>query len=774
MKQNVTSSIKKKLILMMVAVSSFGLIVVCIGFILVSYLSHKSSLKQEMTSIVEMIGHYSRPAVDFNDSQAAEETLSALKNYTAICSAMILLADREPLAVYKREPLHDLPLFSEEEPVFSDNHLHITYPIYKENQIAGYVCVQATLKPFYSAMLKVATIIFCLLLFSLFVAYLVSMVLHKKITGPISKLTRGTHRVSEGDFSVKLDIQTNDELEQLAAAFNEMTRAIQRGRDELISAKDYTDKIIFYMLDALIVVDLGLNIKTISPATAILLGYSFPELLNQPAELIFDQKGIDFIEQLRKKESLKNISLNLKSKNHDTVPVSLSGAIMKRPDGNIEGYVFLAKDMRELNRLMEREKEYAVAEATIKESEKKNKELEAAYRELQKVQAQLIQAQKMEAIGRLAGGVAHDFNNQLTVITGYSDLLYQQLKDDALKRKAVEEIKRAGERSAHLTQQLLAFSRKQMILPKIVDASDLIFNMDKMIRRLIGENIELVVIPGENVKTIKVDPVQLEHSIINLVINAKDAMPKGGTLTITTEMVQVDKDNPIPDLDLPEGEFVCIAIKDSGVGITGKIKEHLFEPFFTTKEKGKGTGLGLATSYGIVKQNNGDIRVTSAEGKGTTFRLYFPASEEVPVVTPKGEAEEEMPKGKETILIAEDERSVRDLAVGILMHLGYKVWEAANGEEALSLLEKNGEKKPDLVLTDVIMPRMGGRQLAAELKKKFPDVKIIFMSGYTGQEIDPELVSEKMAYIQKPFKPAALAQKIRQELDDSGNRTKTS
>jgi len=378
---------------------------------------------------------------------------------------------------------------------------------------------------------------------------------------------------------------------------------------------------------------------------------------------------------------------------------------------------------------------------------------------------QLRESQKLESVGRLAGGIAHDFNNMLTAINGYSDLTLKRLPEGDALRHNIEEIKRAGERSASLTQQLLAFSRRQVLKPKILDINHEVIEVSMLLKRLIGEDIQLITNLKPKLGQVKADPGQLTQVIMNLAVNARDSMPQGGELVIETSNIHLDADYAARHIGSRPGSYVMIAVIDNGEGMSGEIQQHIFEPFYTTKETGKGTGLGLATAYGIVKQSGGYIWVYSEIGKGTTFKVYLPRVDEE-VDTPKeNDTLDHIPDGTETILLVEDEEIVRNLSRQILETCGYKVIGAGDGVEALSICQQP-DSKFDLLLTDVVMPRMSGRQLAEHLDTLRPDTKVLFMSGYTDDAIIRQGVIEVGEnFIQKPFTFNALAQKVRELLD---------
>ncbi len=387
--------------------------------------------------------------------------------------------------------------------------------------------------------------------------------------------------------------------------------------------------------------------------------------------------------------------------------------------------------------------------------------------ERKRLEEQLRQSQKMEAVGRLAGGIAHDFNNLLTIINGYSQLLLDRFAPRDQARVQVEEIKKAGDRAATLTRQLLAFSRRQVLQPQVLNLNAVVANVDTMLRRLIGEDIDLVTVIGEALGRVQADPGQIEQVILNLAVNARDAMPQGGKLTIETANVELDEAYTCSHAAVAPGRYVMLAVSDSGIGMDAETQAQIFEPFFTTKEKGKGTGLGLATVYGIVKQSGGHLWVYSEPGKGATFKVYLPQVEEANGTVAASQARVKSLRGAETILLVEDEEAVRKLASRILQEYGYKVLESTSAEQALQIGERH--KEPiDLLVTDVVMPGMGGREVAGHLAFLRPEMKVLYMSGYTDDAIIHHGVLQAgVAFMQKPFTPEVLARKVREVLDIS-------
>jgi PAS domain S-box-containing protein len=386
--------------------------------------------------------------------------------------------------------------------------------------------------------------------------------------------------------------------------------------------------------------------------------------------------------------------------------------------------------------------------------------------EKRRIEQQLRQALKMDAVGKLAAGIAHDFNNLLTVIMSYSDLLASELEPDDPRRADVEEIRRSSESAAGLTRQLLAFSRQQVVQPRIVRLNQVVMGTGKMLKRLIGESVELAVSLSREAGAVRIDTGQLEQVAVNLALNARDAMPHGGRLLIETKNVDFAEPTADEESLYPPGHYVMLAVSDNGVGMDKPTQARIFEPFFTTKDPGRGTGLGLATVYGIVSQNGGFISVYSEPGRGTSFKVYFPRVDD-PVAVEEAVTAGEPPGGKESILVVEDDAAVRTLVRQSLQRLGYHVLEAPDGESALAVAAKHPEPI-HLVLTDLIMPRMSGRNLAEKVVELRPDVAVLYVSGYTDDALVHHGVLEAGAnYLEKPFTFDALARKVRQVLDST-------
>jgi PAS domain S-box-containing protein len=483
---------------------------------------------------------------------------------------------------------------------------------------------------------------------------------------------------------------------------------------------------------------------SVNPAMARMYGYdSADEMIAEQTDIgrrhyVEAARRAEFKQLLETQSFVQGFESEVYRKDQSSFRISESVRAVREKDGTLLHYEGTIEDITERNR----------TENALRESEER-----------------LLQSQKMEGIGQLAGGIAHDSNNILTAISGYSDLVLRRLPEDNPLRRNVEQIKKAGERAASLTRQLPAFSRKQILQPKVLNLNAVVPDMDKMLRRLIGEDIDLLTILDPALGNVKADPGQIEQVILNLSVNARDAMPKGGKLTIETANVYLSEEYSRKYVSVRSGHHVMLAVSDNGCGIDEATQKRIFEPFFTTKGTGKGTGLGLSTVYGIVKQSEGSIWVYSEVGKGTTFKVYLPQCDEVVVEEhEESTVDVQLSREGEIVLLVEDEEMVRGIARQVLEMNGYHVLEASHGKEALLLCEQH-EGHIDLMVTDVVMPQMGGRELAKCLASSRPETKVLFVSGYTDDAIVHHGVLDKdVNFLQKPFTPDALAHKVREVL----------
>jgi len=489
------------------------------------------------------------------------------------------------------------------------------------------------------------------------------------------------------------------------------------------------------LADTVIVMDRSGAMEYVNPAFEALTGYSRQEAIGQTLEMLEPEQQTSELyskmwETVFSGNVFRGIVMNRK-KNGETLILEQVLTPLRDGNGQITHFISTGRDITERRKL----------------------------------ESELQQAQKMDAIGRLAGGVAHDFNNLLLVISAYAELMLDGLGTEDPLRQNVAEIMTASRRAADLTRQLLAFGRKQMQLLQVLDLNRVIGEIATMLPRLIGEDIELVFVPEKNLGKVKADPIQIEQIVMNLAVNARDAMPDGGMLTIETATVQVDESYVQRHSMVPLGDYVLLTVADSGQGITAEHLPHIFEPFFTTKEAGKGTGLGLATVYGIVKQNGGFVWVYSEPGLGTTFKVYLPQVQSLSGEARTAKLAEECSGGCETVLLVEDEASVRQASREFLARSGYTVLEARDGEDAL-LVSRKHRGPIQLMVTDVVMPRMGGPRLAERLAEERPQMKVLFVSGYAeNAALRHGKTDVSTRFLQKPFSLKTLARNVRDVLE---------
>jgi PAS domain S-box-containing protein len=536
--------------------------------------------------------------------------------------------------------------------------------------------------------------------------------------------------------------RTNKQLEESQRTVEDYARNLEERVEERTKALKESEArlsgLIDAAADAIVSVDESQRIGLFNRGAEKIFGYTADEVIGQPLDLLLPPHVVEaHAEHIRRFKASSDTARRMGER---------SEVLGRRKDGTeFPGEASIAKTTREGQTIF-----------TVIFRDISNR---------RQIEEQLRQAQKMEAIGQLTSGIAHDFNNLLTVINGYSELTLQILAPDDPQRGNVAYIKQAGDRAAALTRQLLAFSRKQVLSPKVLDLNAVVTNLDSMLRRLIGEDIQLSTVPASGLWRVKADQGLFEQVIMNLAVNARDAMPQGGRLTIETANVELDNAYARRHVSVQPGSYVMLAVSDTGCGMDAGTQARIFEPFFTTKEKGKGTGLGLSTVYGIVKQSGGNIWVYSEPGRGTTFKIYLPRVEESVVTVEPETAPLQAARGSETVLLVEDEESVRTLVRTILQTNGYTVLEASNGGHALQLCERH-PGPIHLLVSDVVMPEMSGRELAERLTSSRPNVKVLYLSGYTDNAIVRHGVLEPgTAFLQKPFTPDSLLRKVREVLD---------
>ena len=513
---------------------------------------------------------------------------------------------------------------------------------------------------------------------------------------------------------------------------------IHRIRRRLLEREELFQLISENAADMIAVVDGNGDRLYNSPSYARVLGYTAEDLRKtSPLEQIHPDDlpmVLDAAKEAKGSAVGRRIEYRMRRKDGEWVVLESTASPIRNAAGNVEKLVIVNRDI----------------------SERRHLEL------------QLRQSQKMDAIGRLSGGVAHDFNNLLGVIIGYSEVLQDQIKEGDRLRVCVDQILQAGKRAASLTRQLLAFSRQQVLEPKVLLLNGVVGDMEKMLRRLIGEDVQLTTKLDAKLGKVRADQGQIEQVIMNLAVNARDAMPEGGDISIETANTEMDeafvKRYPYP---VQTGPYILLTVSDTGTGMDDVTKQRIFEPFFTTKEKGKGTGLGLSMVYGVVKQSNGYIDVFSTVGQGTTFKIYLPRIDQEPEEHTTKTALSKAFRGNETILLVEDEKNLCVLTRNLLEHYGYAVLEAESGAQALAVSRQNAGAI-HLLLTDIVMPGIGGRALAQTLSRERPGIRVVYMSGYTGQTVGGQtILSPGAHFLQKPFTREDLARKIREALEIS-------
>jgi PAS domain S-box-containing protein len=734
----IRGSIKRKLTWINTLASGAALFVASVAFVGYELSAFRQNMVRTLSVQAQIVGFNSASALLFSDPQAARNTLSALAAAPNILAAEIYLPSGEPFASYARNGKdsisHSPPLAAGEIETarFANSELSLTRRIVFQGEAIGIVFIRSDLREIDQSVQRYIRIVAVVLLISLFAAMALSSFFQGAITRPLVRLAEIARVVSrEKNFSVRAPaVSTSDEVSVLVDAFNEMLAQIQQREEErqkFVSLVEQTDDFIGitgFDGNAIYINRAGCRLVGVDPANAA----GTPISQFYPEDWWLKLRDEIFPSIMRGEGNWVGEAQLCDIANKRAIDVSMNVFPVNHPEtGQLLCFASVIRDITERMQLEE----------------------------------QLRQSQKLDSIGQLAGGVAHDFNNLLVVIGGYASMMLEDLPPEHEMREGLEEIRSAGDRASALTRQLLVFSRRQRAEQKNVAINDLVRNIEKMLRRLIGEDIDLVLALEENAGVLRADPSHLEQVIMNLVVNARDAMTNGGRLLIETGRLFADEDFARVHLEVIPGDHVMLSVSDTGTGMTPEVKSHIFEPFFTTKAKGKGTGLGLSTVYGIVKQSGGAIFVYSEPGQGSNFKMLFPAVKDGPS-EPEVVAESAQLSGTETILLAEDEAGVRRYVSQLLTQRGYKVLMATEGQAALDLAHSH-QGAIHLLLTDIVMPGMGGVELADRFAVEWPGIPILFMSGYSDrlwarQEMESNL-------IQKPFTTSALLTAIRKRLD---------
>jgi len=727
----------------------------------------RDALRYDSEGLCQMIASNVGASLVFEDARMAQELLHGAGRNQELLYAVVRRIDGRPLATFRRLGVSEIPegaLGSEWSFSPDGSRLDVETPVVSDGKTIGSVRIGVSLDKVLSEVSRgrkaLAGLSVLLFVAGTLAAYWISSF----VVSPLRALDAAAEKVAGGDRSERVHVRSGDEVGRLAAVFNRMVdrvesahRALEEANKDLETRVEQRTHELETEFDQRQAAEEALKgserryrslfdenlsgtflcrpdgeLLACNPAFARIFGFKTPEDALHHSFLSLFPSPADAARQiglLREQGRLWNVEMEMRRGDGKTVHVrgSLAGSYEGEELREVRGYLFDTTEQRSL-------------------------------------EEQLRQSQKMEAVGRLAGGVAHDFNNLLTVILGFGEMLLSRTATDDPSRSDLEEIYRAGERASVLTKQLLAFSRRQVLQPTILDLNLALRNMMTMLGRLIGEDIHLVTRLAPGLGHVKADAGQIEQVILNLVVNARDAMPKGGKLVLETREQELDDSFTRTAVGLKPGPHVVLTVTDSGVGMDAATRSHLFEPFFTTKEQGKGTGLGLATVYGIVSQSGGYIDVNTEPGHGTAFRIFLPrveASATTAAARPAGTPT----RGSETILLVEDEDVVRRLAQRALEAAGYDVLESGDGAGALQLLATT-LRTVSLIVTDIVMPGMSGPEVAARAAQLKPGIRVLFISGYT--DVDMSGVHRLgWGLLHKPFTAAALTERVRAELDRS-------
>ncbi|TAN40046.1 MAG: PAS domain S-box protein [Nitrospirae bacterium] len=737
-------TIRKKLTVLLLGAGAAAVMIACIIFYIMTTAHLRRSYEEGVAGLAQVMARNCEAALAFRIPEDAERVLGSLSANRSVTYAVVRDQQGNIFASYGRHPLsrHEgtpgpniLP--DKDVPGF----LKISQNITVGGSVVGSLTLFDDMKALRKDRLYALSIMFFVVLISAGLAFLLIAYMQRLIALPILSLASSARQISQQqDYSLRAEKQGNDEVGELVDSFNAMIGKIEKRNAELFESEKRFHTLVDQAVDAFFLFDPEGIIIDVNQQACASLGYTREEFLSGMTVRDIEagpESGMPHEKPWGDLQPYAPITAERlhRRKDGEHFPVEIRMGLL-----HIGGHSFIMGLARDI-------------------SERREAELER-----QKLEIQLQQSQKMEAVGHLAGGIAHDFNNMLQVIIGCGNLLDVQLDPDSPLRPLVTQLLNSAEKSAELTRQLLAFSRKQVICPKQADLNQLIRGIEKLLIRLIGEDIEFKTILADTELMVTVDSGQIGQVLMNLCTNARDAMPRGGHLSITTELALLGKDYIAANIIEKPGVYAVVSVTDSGVGMDEATRQKIFDPFFTTKETGKGTGLGLSIAYGIIKQHNGHISVYSEPGRGTTFRIYLPVIEAKAEGT-RTAAETVSKGGTETILVAEDNDDVRELMKIVLEGAGYTVIEAADGDSAISRFHEH-EGSIQLVILDVIMPKRSGREVYDRIKATNPAANILFSSGYTADVINTKgVLDEKMDFISKPVTPHNLLSKIREILD---------
>ena len=750
-------SIRQKLQTIVMATSVAALLVASMVFALFDRSTFLRAKTQDLSASAKMVGSNSTAALSFGDARSAREILSALQAKQNVTHAGIYDKDGKVFASYSRDAADNNfspPSAQSKSTAIVGKNMVMFQPITLNGKSIGTIFIEADLLDLDERLTRFLEIDLLVLLASLAVAFLLSSRLQRVISGPIRELADTALSVSiREDYSIRARKRGNDEIGLLIDQFNGMLDRIQQRDSALQEAQNelenrvaertsYLNALIENNPLAILVLDSEQKVQLCNPAFEKLFQCALQQTIGKPVvELFPNEKMLAEASADSEGTSYRaSVSLTTRRRRKDGSYVDVELHLVQLTvRGRVLGSLGIYQDVTQRGML----------------------------------ERQLRMAQKMEAVGRLSGGIAHDFNNLLGVILGYIQLIKRDLVSGNSMYEYAEEIEKASRRAVSLTRQLLAFSRQQVLEPVILNLNTLLADMQKMLPRLIGEDIELKLIIDPVLGQVKADPGQLEQVVMNLAVNARDAMPEGGELTIQTADAEIDVAFALEHPGSVPGRYVMLAVTDIGTGMDPETQAQIFEPFYTTKGRDKGTGLGLATVYGVVKQSNGYITVDSEKGKGSTFTIYLPRVElQVPAPS-LSSPETPVIRGSETILLVEDAEPLRMLAQLLLKENGYRVVTAADGSEAQQVAAQISGSI-DLLLTDVVMPGINGRVLAERLAPSHPAMKVLYMSGYTDTFIAGHGVLQPGTHLlHKPFTEDVLVRKVREVLDGDSGRKKT-
>lgn len=754
-------SIRQKLTGFFMALACITALTISVPMAIYDFKSFEQAMAQDLGTLGDALARNSTAALTFHDAAAARDVLQALRAEPSVTAACIYTLDGKPFARYVRDgrgPVFVPPPPETQTSRFEGDRLVQFRRILLADETVGTLYLESDLSRLYARMRRYQIVFMLTVAVTLVLALLAAARFQRPISQPLLDLVRTAKAVSgAGDYSIRAKLLNRDEFGVLVAEFNGMLEQIEKRDQELCLHREHLEEKVAARTAELRQTEekyrgifenaiVGIyqsrpdgRVISLNQAAASICGYDSPEQLL--AEITDVARQL-YVDPARREEMMRMLS-------REGVVRDFEYQIRRR-DGK---KAWLLQNVR-----------------AVKNTRGEIELLEGMLHDIterKQLEAQLRQAQKMEAVGRLAGRVAHDFNNALGVIIGYGELLKANFPAENPMHRHAEQIVKAGQRAASLTRQLLAFSRKQTIQPVVLDLNSVVADIDKMLRRLIGEDIDLTLVRESKLKCVMADRGQVEQILMNLAVNARDAMPRGGKLIIETANVELGESDVEQHSFLKAGRYVCLNVTDTGCGMHKDVQAHIFEPFFTTKESGKGTGLGLSTVYGIVKQSEGYILVDSEAGKGTSFRIYLPQVEAARQTSAAaGPPARTLPQGTETILLVEDEDSFRGLARGCLQSRGYTVLEARDGASALQVA-KDYAGPIHLLITDVIMPGISGRDLAEQLRPSRPEMKLLYMSGYTHDLVSEHgILDSTTVLLEKPFSIEALLTKVRDVLDD--------